>query len=91
MECRSSIRRETQKEEIASIVYELRKYYALGLLLKISEMSRSTYYYTISKVNKDVKNDEVMNEIISIYYEHKEWKGYTLVDIKDKVFVSMIK
>lgn len=82
MECRSSTRRETQKEEIASIVYELREYYALALLLKISEMSRSTYYYTISKVNKDVKNDEVMNEIISIYYEHKECYGYRRITME---------
>lgn len=76
MEYRSSIRRETQKEKIAKIITELRSQFRLKILLEISGMSRSTYYYTASKLNKDDKNDEIMNTIIQIFYEHKERYGY---------------
>ncbi len=82
MECRSSTRRETQKEKIAMIILELREDYSLTILLKISKMSRSTYYYIIEKSNKDFKNDEIMNLIISIYYEHKECYGYRRITLE---------
>ena len=37
---------------------ELRLKYDLKILLKISDLDRSTYYYTLSKTNKDDKNKE---------------------------------
>ena len=82
MECRSSTRRDTQKEIIATIILELGEEDSLTILLKISKMSRSTYHYTISKSNKDFKNDEIMNWIISIDYEHKECYGYRRIALE---------
>lgn len=84
MECRSSVRRETQKEKIAHIIYELRIKYPLDILLQVSGMKQSTYYYTISKSNKDEKNDELMNGIIDIFYEHKERYGYRRITLELK-------
>lgn len=40
------------------------------------ELKRSTYYYNVSKVNKEMKNDEIMNIIIDIFYTHKKRYGY---------------
>lgn len=79
MECRSSIRRETQTEKIASIISELRVNYKLSILLQISRMSRSTYYYTISKVNKDDKNREIINVIKRVFKESNGTYGYRRV------------
>lgn len=79
MEFRSSIRRETHTEKIASIISELRTSYKLSILLQISGMSRSTYYYTLSKVNIDDKNKEVINKIVSVFNEHSGKYGYRRV------------
>lgn len=79
MECRSSIRRETQTEKIASIISELRINYKLSILLKISRMSKSTYYYTISKVNKDDKNREIIDMIKKVFKDNKGTYGYRRV------------
>lgn len=51
-------------------------------------MSRSTYYYNISKEDKDEKNDVIMNEIIKIFYENKRRYGYRriLEELKNKGF-----
>lgn len=84
MECRSSIRRETKKEKIANIITELRAHYRLSILLKIAKMKRSTYYYTISKKDKDEENDSLMNEIIAIFYEHKSRYGYRRITLELK-------
>ncbi len=29
------------------------------------------YYYTVSKIDKDMKNNDIMNTIIDIYYQLK--------------------
>lgn len=82
MELRSSTDRETEKEKIARIITELRSKFSLSLLIQVSGMKRSTFYYTINKEDKDTKNDEVMNEIISVFYEHKERYGYRRVTLE---------
>ena len=82
MELRSSTDRETEKEKIARIITELRSKFSLSLLIQVSGMKRSTYYYTINKEDKDTKNDEVMNEIISVFYEHKQRYGYRRVTLE---------
>lgn len=46
------------------------------ILLKIAKLAKSTYYYTCNKLDKDTKNDEVMNKIIEIYYNHFGRYGY---------------
>ena len=69
-------------EEKVTIVCELRLKYPLKILLKISGLKRSTYYYTLSKTNKDMKNDEIMNNIINIFYTHKERYGYRRIALE---------
>ncbi|MCI5772928.1 MAG: IS3 family transposase, partial [Erysipelotrichaceae bacterium] len=56
--------------------------YPLKILLKISGLKRSTYYYTLSKIDKDMKNDEIMNDIINIFYAHKERYGYRRITLE---------
>lgn len=58
------------------IVHELQRKYQLKILLDISGLKKSTYYYTLSKNNKDLKNDEIMNTIIDVYHTHKRRYGY---------------
>ena len=45
-------------------------------------MKSSTYYYTCNKTNKDEKNDEIMNQIIRIYYRHKQRYGYRRITLE---------
>ncbi len=40
------------------------------------------YYYTISKIDKDNKNEEIMLEIINIFYTHKERYGYRRIHLE---------
>ena len=46
------------------------------ILLKISGLSKSTYYYTLSKNDKDDKNKEIIEKIKEIFFYHKERYGY---------------
>lgn len=58
-------------------------------MLKISELSKSTYFYTINKVNLDDKNEEIINEIIDIYNSNKGRYGYRRItlELKNRSFV----
>lgn len=60
--------------------------YPLKVLLKKATLAKATYYYTVNKVDKDMKNDELMYEIITIFYEHKERYGYRRIclELKNK-------
>lgn len=64
------------------IVYELYRKYQIKILLEISGLKKSTYYYTLSKNNKDLKNDDIMNTIIDIYYAHKQRYGYRRITLE---------
>lgn len=64
------------------VVRELQRKYPLMILLEISGLKRSTYYYTLSKSDKDMKNDEIMNQIIDIYYSHKKRYGYRRITLE---------
>ena len=56
------------------------------VLSDISGLKRSTYYYTLNKLDKDTKNDDIMNTIIDIYYTHKAIMNGTVKNILlDKV------
>ena len=50
--------------------------------MKVSGLSRSTYYFYASKIDPEIKNDELMNEIISIYYNHKGRYGYRRITLE---------
>lgn len=69
-------KREVRKEEIAAVISELRQElnYSLRFILEtikdnkeLPAISRSDYYYVMSKKDKDLKNDSLMNRIIDIY------------------------
>lgn len=64
------------------VVYELQHKYPLVVLLDISGLKRSTYYYTLNKLDKDTKNDDIMNTIIDIYYAHKARYGYRRITLE---------
>ena len=64
------------------VVYELQHKYPLVVLSDISGLKRSTYYYTLNKLDKDTKNDDIMNAIIDIYYTHKARYGYRRITLE---------
>ena len=37
--------------------------YLLSILLQLSSLAKSVYYYTLSKINKDDKNKEIIENI----------------------------
>ena len=80
IESLSITKRKVTKEEIAVVISELRQELSVSLRFilevinnnpKLAHISKSDYYYVISKEDKDLKNDEIMNRIIDIYYHHK--------------------
>ncbi|NLC96135.1 MAG: IS3 family transposase [Erysipelotrichaceae bacterium] len=54
----------------------------MNILLKISGLSRSNYYFYVSKEYSDIKNDELMNEVLDIYYKHKVRYGYRRITLE---------
>ena len=49
-------------------------------------LKRSTYYYILNKLDKDTKNDDIMNTIIDIYLLIKHVMNETVKNILlDKV------
>lgn len=82
-----------RKEEIAKAISELR--HELNCCLKtileviksdssLPQITRSDYYYQISKCDKDFKNYEVMNKITTIFYHHKMRYGYRRITLELK-------
>ena len=52
------------------------------ILLKISGLAKSTYYYTLSKTNKDDKNKEIIDKIKEIFINNKERYGYRRITLE---------
>ena len=52
------------------------------ILLKVSGLSRSTFYYTLSKTDKDDKNKEIIEKIKEIFFYHKERYGYRRITLE---------
>ena len=63
IESRCSSKEESTTEEKVKVVSELRLTYPLMILLKISGLAKSVYYYTLSKNDKDDKNKEIIEKI----------------------------
>ncbi len=91
IECLSFGKRKVKREEIAVVIRELRQELKCSLrfileVLKehpgLPQISKSDYYYIMSKKDKDLKNDEVMNHIIDIYYRHKGRYGYRRIHLQ---------
>ena len=51
----------------------------MSLLLDVSGVKRSTYYYCVGKKDKDEKNAELIQRIKEIFYEHNRMYGYRRV------------
>ena len=88
IKCLSHTKRKVRKEEIAVVISELRQELQVSLRFildvikkhpELPQISKSDYYYVLSKEDKDLKNDEIMNRIIDIYYHHKGRYGYRRV------------
>ena len=63
---------------------ELRLKYNLKILLKISKLAKSVYYYTLAKENKDNKNKEIIEKIREIFINNKERYGYRRITLELK-------
>ena len=88
IKCLSYTKRKVRKEEIAVVISELRQELQVSLRFildvikkhpELPQISKSDYYYVLSEEDKDLKNDEIMNKIIDIYYRHKGRYGYRRV------------
>ena len=91
IECLSYGKRKVRREEIAVVISELRQELQVSLRFilevirkhpELPQISKSDYYYVMSKKDKDLKNDEVMNHIIDIYYRHKGRYGYRRIHLQ---------
>lgn len=89
--CLNSGKRTARKKEIAKAVSELRQELKCSLKFildvikanpSLPQITKSDYYYQMSKVDKDLKNDEIMNKIIEIYYRHKGRYGYRRITLQ---------
>ena len=78
-------------EEVAQAITELRQELKCSLrfilatingIPDIPHMTRSDYYYTINKIDKDEKNQELIEKIKSIYAEHKKRYGYRRISLE---------
>ena len=83
--------RKARVEEIAAVVTELRQELkcSVDFILEVinsnpelPHITRSAYYYTIRKQDKDHKNDDLMNRIIRIYYNNHERYGYRRITLE---------
>ena len=52
------------------------------ILLKVSGLAKSVYYYTLSKTDKDNKNKEITNKIKEIFINNKERYGYRRITLE---------
>lgn len=69
------------KKEKAQAVYELSQEYQYPIirLIKVAGLSRSTYYYTRSKMNEPDPDFELKKLVSSIYHEYEGRYGYPRV------------
>lgn len=52
------------------------------ILLQISGLTKSVYYYTLSKIDKDDKNKEIIDKIKEIFINNKERYGYRRITLE---------
>lgn len=84
-------KRKAKAEEVAQVITELRLELNCSLLFilntineipDVSHMTRSDYYYTINKIDKDEKNQGLTEKIKEIYSEHKKRYGYRRITLE---------
>lgn len=54
----------------------------LEILLKITGLYQSTYYFYVSKIDFDIRNYELMREIMAIYCDHKGRYSYRRITLE---------
>ncbi|MDY4996222.1 MAG: IS3 family transposase, partial [Bacilli bacterium] len=52
------------------------------ILLKVSGLAKSVYYYTLYKIDKDDKNKEIIDKIKEIFINNKERYGYRRITLE---------
>ena len=52
------------------------------ILLQVSGLAKSVYYYTLSKIDKDDKNKEIIYKIKEIFINNKERYGYRRITLE---------
>ena len=52
------------------------------ILLQVSGLAKSVYYYTLSKADKDNKNKEIIDKIKEIFINNKERYGYRRITLE---------
>ena len=89
--CLSCGTKEERVKEIVKAITELRQELNLSLAFildtinssdDLPHIEKSVYYYTVSKADKDDKNDEIMCEIIHIFYDNGGIYGYRRIHQK---------
>ena len=90
--CCSSKEQSTTEEKVND-VSELRLKYPIKILLQISGVARSVFYYNLSNTDKDDKNKEIINKIKEIFINNKERYGIVELhwNLKIKVIMLIIK
>ena len=81
IESRCSSKEESTTEEKVNVVSELRLTYPLMILLQVSGLAKSVYYYTLSKTDKDDKNKKIIEKIKEIFINNKERYGYRRITL----------
>lgn len=69
------------KKERVVAVFELRQTYKLADLLVVAGLSKSTYYYTVNRLNKPDKHAETKNKIQKIFEKNKGRYGYRRITL----------
>ena len=91
IECLSSARGKPSKRQIACVITELRQELSCSLKFildtihanpNLPQITRSDYYYQCKMIDKDQKNDEIMNTIIYIFYKHNKRYGYRRITLE---------
>ena len=89
--CLSCGTKEKRIQKIVKAITELRQELNVSLAFIIDtinsnddlpHIAKSVYYYTVSKEDKDNKNDEIMCEIINIFHNNKERYGYRRIHLE---------
>jgi len=64
------------------VIWELRHKHKIWLLLEISKLPRSTYYYYVKQRTKPDKYSEIKEQITCIYTENKGRVGYRRITLE---------
>ena len=68
-------------KEKSIIVNELRTKYPLSIILDVADLKRATFYYHLKHPDMDIKNKEIINQIISIFNHNKKRYGYRRITL----------